>query len=284
MRTTAVLLLVSVAACQAGDEAEIEAYEETAPALWCGTVEPSQTQKLAFELETSRMPDAHHPTARGGFIDVHVHVIRKALGTENGDVPDAAIHDQLAVLDAAYAPTGFRFRLASIDRTTSPRWFAMLPGSAAESEAKSALRRGTKRDLNLYLAEPGNGFLGYATYPSQITNAPHKDGVVMLHSTLPGGASAPFNLGDQTVHEVGHWLGLYHTFQADCAGNGDYVSDTAASSVPAFGCPMGRDTCGADGDDAVRNYMDSTDDSCMNAITAGQAERINVQFNAHRRF
>ena len=281
--TTAVLLLAGVAACQA-DGDDVEAYEETSASLWCGTVEPSENHKLSIELETSRIPHAHEATARGATIDVYVHVIRKGTGRDNGDVPDAAILDQLAVLDAAYAPTGFRFRIAAIDRTTSPRWFAMAPGSTAETEAKYALRKGTARDLNLYLAEPGHGFLGYATFPSQIKSAPHKDGVVMLHSTLPGGSSAPYNLGDQTVHEVGHWLGLYHTFQADCAGNGDYVTDTAPSSMPAYGCPMGRDSCGTGGEDPVRNYMDSSDDSCMNGFSAGQAARINTQFNAYRRF
>lgn len=284
MRTMAVLLLAGVAACQAGDGLDPGAYEETQPALHCGTAEPSEGAKLAIELDTSGLPHADDPVARGGTIDVYVHVIRKGLGIENGDVPDAAIHAQLAVLDAAFAEAGWRFRLAAIDRTTHLGWYQMTPGSAAETAAKTALRRGTARDLNLYLAEPGHGFLGYATFPSQYRVAPHHDGVVMLHSVLPGGASAPYHLGDQTVHEVGHWLGLYHTFQTECGGNGDYVADTAATSAPAYGCPMGRDTCGDDREDPVRNYMDAADDACMNAFTPGQIARMDAQFNAYRRY
>jgi hypothetical protein len=106
----------------------------------------------------------------------------------------------------------------------------------------------------------------------------------MLHSALPHGASAPYNLGDQTVHQVGHWLGLYHTYQAACGDNGDMVNDTPATNAPAFGCPVGRDTCGGDDSmDPVRHYMDATDDACMNAFTEGQRQRVDRQFTAFRR-
>lgn len=284
MRTTALLLVAAVAACQAGEAGDDApgAYEETSPALFCGTVEPSDGGKIAVELEASRRPGMYE-AARGGRIEVFVHVIQRDAAT--GAVTDRQIHDQLAVLDAAFDAAGFSFHLAGVDRTTSATWFAMAPGSAAELAAKAALRKGTARDLNLYLAEPGQGALGYATFPSQYAAAPLRDGVVLLHTTLPGGGAAGHDLGDAAVHEVGHWLGLYHTYQADCGGNGDFVDDTAASSAPAFGCPMGRSTCGDDGhEDPVRNFMDSSDDLCMNGFTAGQVERLNLQYNAFRRF
>ncbi len=280
MRRFAVLLLAPLAACQT--EAP-EAYEETAPSLYCGTAELSENAKLATESEVASKPQ--RPAVKGGTIAVHVHVIRRGEGIANGDLPDSAINDQLQVLNAAYAEAGWSFQLASIDRTTQPAWFSLRAGSPEETAAKTALHRGVARDLNLYTADPGNGMIGYATYPTHYESAPYHDGVVILHSTLPGGASAPFNLGDQTVHQVGHWLGLYHTYQAECSSDrGDFVSDTAPSSMPAFGCPVGRDTCGAGGDDPVRNYMDSTDDGCMNTLTAGQRARIHTQFDAFRRF
>jgi len=280
MRGLAVLLIAPLVACQA--EA-VEIYEETSPSLYCGTVEPSENAKLVVEAEVARQP--RRAAVKGGTIAVHVHVIRRGDGIANGDVSEDAIRQQLRVLDAAYADAGWSFELASIDRTTQPAWFPLRAGSAEETAAKTALHRGTARDLNLYTAEPGNGMIGYATFPTHYESAPYHDGVVILHSTLPGGSSEPYNLGDQTVHQVGHWLGLYHTYQADCSTDrGDFVADTAPSSMPAFGCPVGRDTCGASGDDPVRNYMDSTDDGCMNTLSDGQRARIHTQFDAFRRY
>jgi hypothetical protein len=274
----------ALAACQ--DPADVEAYEETEPRLWCGTLEPTEGGKLAAEMAMADITSAHDRAARGATIQVYVHVIRRGFGRANGDVPAADIEAQMRVLDAAFRPIGYHFNLAGVDRTTNPNWFELPQGTAIELQAKAALRRGTGRDLNIYIADPTHGVSGYATFPSATKTAPTKDGVVLLHSVLPHGGAAPYDLGDQAVHQVGHWLGLYHTYQADCdALNGDYVDDTPATSRPAFGCPVGRNTCGDDsGDDPVRNYMDSADDSCINSFTQGQRERIDTLFNAYRRF
>jgi hypothetical protein len=276
MRLAGFLLIGSLAACQAQGGPDV--YEETQPSLWCGTIEPSMTAKLSIESEMR----AHPSSMTSATINVYVHVIRKGVGADNGDVSDDQIHDQLGVLNAAYKSTGFSFELASIDRTTNTAWFAMADGTPAEHDAKALLRKGTSRDLNLYTAAPGAGSLGWATFPSAAKSDPIGDGVVMLYTALPGGASAPYDQGDQTVHEVGHWLGLFHTFSAACDTNGDFVSDTPASDAPAYGCPVGRDTCGGGGEDQVRNFMDSTDDGCMNTFTPGQAARMRAQFATFR--
>ena len=286
MRSAGYLVLGCLAACGADGTASVDdvtPYEETAPAYWCSTVEPPVLQKMEIETTVQRTQAQFPRAAKGAVIEVHVHVINTGPRIADGNVTDEQIARQVAVLNAAYESTGFAFHLATIDRTTSPTWFAMQDGTAAEHAAKAALRKGTARELDLYTAGLGASSLGWASFPSQVRADPIGDGVVMLYRALPGVADGPYALGDQTVHEVGHWLGLFHTYQPECrTANGDFVDDTPATDAPAFGCPIGRDTCGGGGDDAVRNYMDSTDDACMNAFTPGQAARIRAQFDTFR--
>lgn len=240
-------------------------------------------ETLESELEPEGAPEGVTPAATGGVINVYFHVINQGAGIANGDIPDSQIAAQISVLNDAFGPWGWSFNLVSTDRTTNATWYTMGPGTAAEAAAKAALRQGSADDLNLYSANPGGGLLGWATFPWSYASNPKNDGVVLLFSSLPGGSAEPYNLGDTGTHEVGHWMGLYHTFQGGCnKRRGDQVDDTPPEKSPAYGCPVGRDSCRGGGLDPIQNFMDYTDDACMNHFTAGQDARMDAQFTTYR--
>ena len=226
-------------------------------------------------------------------IPVYFHVVYKSDGT--GNIPDTWISNQINAMNehfggqdgpvyrTAAANTSFRFALAGVTRTQNDTWYAAGPGSSAESQMKNALRVGSADDLNFY-TNSGGGYLGWATFPNNYSSNPKMDGVVCYWASLPGSNYVPYNEGDTGTHEVGHWLGLYHTFQGGCNGSGDGVSDTPAERSATYGCPTtNQDTCKRNaGLDPYENFMDYTDDPCMYKFSAGQADRSDSMWSSYR--
>ncbi|MBC7931872.1 MAG: zinc metalloprotease [Rubrivivax sp.] len=254
----------------------------------CATKHPDEETALLIDDAHMRFRQSRKASgmaeARTGKVNVNVyfHVITNTSG--QGNVSDQAIANQIQVLNNGFANTIYQFTLLQTDRTANNSWYTCT-GGACEQEMKNALRKGGAADLNFYTNNMGGGLLGWATFPWSYASAPKMDGVVCLYSSLPGGTAFPFNEGDTGTHEVGHWVGLYHTFQGGCSRNGDFVDDTAAERSPASGCPSGRDTCTGrkwPGVDPIHNFMDYSNDACIFEFTSGQSTRADAMTLQYR--
>jgi hypothetical protein len=240
--------------------------------------QPSAANVAAMEKDFQNRVGKLKTKRAAASITVRVHF--QVVYGSAGNVSDSTLQQQLTVLNNAYAGSGVTFTLSEIKRTQNAAWFSDPEGY--ERQMKSSLHAGNAQDLNIYTADLGSSLLGWATFPSSYRSQPSMDGVVIHYQSLPGGALGNYNEGDTATHEVGHWMGLYHTFQGGCSGQGDRVSDTPAEQSPASGCPTGRDTCSAPGSDPIHNFMDYSYDSCMNEFTPGQTARMQSQWAAYR--
>lgn len=136
--------------------------------------------------------------------------------------------------------------------------------------------------LNLWVCNLSNGILGYAQFPG---GPAATDGVVILYSAF--GLNSPFypyNIGRTTTHEVGHWLNLIHIWGdvSTCDGT-DYCNDTPPCSGQYFSqvpsCPV-PSQCGYPR--MIENYMDYSDDGCMNLFTNDQTSRMRAAYTVYR--
>ncbi|CCA72709.1 related to metalloprotease [Serendipita indica DSM 11827] len=221
---------------------------------------------------------------------VHVvwHIIYESETVEGGYMSDKAVQDSIDALNEHYGETDFWFVLDRTTRTKNKTWFNKVNvRSPLQDDMKKQLHVGDARTLNVYTVNfPTAGFLGYAPYPQFYAQAPWDDGVVIKHSSVPGGAAVSFNQGKTLTHEVGHWLGLLHVFNEDgkCV-DWDFVSDTPVQSTWTEGCPTSKDSCdGLPGEDSIHNFMDYSTDACLTEFTPGQIARMYTQSNLYRKF
>lgn len=143
-----------------------------------------------------------------------------------------------------------------------------------------------ERYLNIYLVRNINGNVGgYSSFPN---GPPEEDGVVVRHSLFGNIGTAASGLGRTTTHELGHWFGLYHTFNNGCGidlcTDGDFVCDTPPQSMPSYNCNI-KNTCSndiPDTNDQTANYMNYTPGSCKDMFTDGQGKRIGATLDAIR--
>lgn len=241
-------------------------------------------------------------------IPVVVHVL---YNTSAQNISDALIQAQIAQLnldfarlnaDASSTPAAFasvaantnvQFCLAQRDPNGNPTTGIVRKATTVTSfSSNNAVKYSSSGGdnawaassyLNLWVCNLGGGLLGYAQFPG---GAAATDGVVVLYTsvgsrTVPGSAS-PYNYGRTATHEVGHWLNLYHIWGDDgtaCTGS-DNVSDTPNQADENYGCPTFPTISCSNGPngDMFMNYMDYTNDACMNMFTIGQTARIQSLF------
>lgn len=231
-------------------------------------------------------------------IPVVVHVVYNN-STEN--ISDAQIMSQIQVLNDDFrrlnsdanntwsqaADTEIQFCMASVDpngNTTTGITRTSTSVTAFSTNDNMKFNSSGGKDawpagdyLNIWVCDISGGILGYAQFPG---GSAATDGVVIDYQYFGtiGTATSPFDLGRTGTHEVGHWLNLRHIWGDGNCTVDDFVTDTPTSDAPNYGCATGHVSCNTT--DMVENYMDYSDDACMNLFTAGQKSRMQALFSA----
>jgi len=188
---------------------------------------------------------------------------------------DMEIEFCLATTDPNGNPT------TGITRTESPTGGQLFGFFGPQDDVKSSATGGvdpwpTDQYLNIWVCNLLPIIAGYAQFPGEDSLT---DGVVVGYTVFgtTGSVTPPYNKGRTTTHEVGHWIGLRHVWgDGDCTMD-DFVADTpGADANNSGGCLNVKNSCTdsiVDYDDMVENYMDYSNDSCMNMFTHGQKAR-----------
>ena len=242
----------------------------------CGTENPTLAEMDAINKRLEA--DGHFNLTTSPAVTIAV-VWHEITDGSAGDLSSQQINNSISVLNSAFSNTRFSFELVQVTSTNNRQWYGSCDRNRNERQMKNALRQGGADTLNIYSCSPGGGLLGWATFPSWYEGNPSDDGVVILDESVPGGSAAPYNEGDTLTHEVGHWLGLWHTFQGGCNPPGDEVADTPFQAQPNYDC-VENNSCGSR--DAIENFMNYTPDACMTEFTGGQSDRTSAQWDTFR--
>ncbi len=278
----------------------------------CATPQTDPTASSSFAPPGDCASNTTNPTtayspANLEVIEIQVvfHVIRTSTG--GGNVPNARVLSQVEILNEDFralsgtpgsngVDTKIQFVLATVDpngqATTGINRYDNSTWYNDSGSYWNSIAWDPDVYLNVYtMGAPGgsNGILGYvpflpASSPNSVGN--NNDRVVVLNSAVGRNApAAPYNQGRTLSHEVGHYLGLNHTFNGGCGGgncysSGDLLCDTNSESQPEYNCPGNSSSCGTT--DPVRNYMNYSPDTCMTNFTEEQARRMRCTLEFYR--
>jgi len=251
----------------------------------CGTSDATENDIMAVAEAMTNWSGNNTRTKRRTTVNIQTYWNTITIGNDDeGSISNDKITQSINILNAAFEPN-FSFTLVESVEENNKSYWGIKPGG--DHLMKNALRKGNCAALNIYSTKLSNKYLGWATFPDKCASDTAYDGVVIDSGTLPGGNISPFNEGDTLTHEVGHWLGLYHTFHSGtspngCTGLGDMVDDTPASRIPNRGCPAETDSCDNGVNDQITNFMDYTDDSCKEKFTPGQFTRMDSLWAIYR--
>jgi hypothetical protein len=234
---------------------------------------------------------------------------RKAAGTSGDNSNPAGADSEIEFCAALVDPSDTPLAQPGINRINrNDEGWGAPPYSRdfTQNTIKPATQWDPNRYINIWVVQLSGGLLGYAQFPDMSGlagldddgGAANTDGVVIRNSsvgstTTPNPGGGAYAAGRTLTHELGHFFGLRHIWGdgAGCAASGaaldcacsldDFCDDTPNAGRANYGCPD-AETCGST--DMKENYMDYTDDTCMNIFTFDQKARMQaVMANSPRR-
>ena len=191
---------------------------------FCGTRKPDEAQQASDHEVVKKWKEKNKDKMNNGNgnralqaidVDVYMHLVYPAGGRDKNDIiKNNNAQEQVDILQAAFQGK-FNFNLQAVLEHENSYWWNINTGSSQERDMKRKTRQGDCSALNMWYTHTCCGLLGWATFPNWCAGNMADDGVVNLHSSGMLGSASPYNEGDTNTHEVGHWFGLYHTFQGE---------------------------------------------------------------------